>query len=847
MHGISDLRRQLLKSIFLAAVFVCIICSFSLQAFAEIEQFTFEMTEEPVYIDVKTTEEIVDFYENATTSDLLSEKTNTYIKRNIVVQESAQPVERDVIVHTFRLSDVTETDISSAQDTLNSIMEEVFLEITSSLGRKYVSTQVYLYGASCSMNYDSETGNVSELFLHVALVVGEGVGEINNIIENYVRPAADQWRDLPAVKQIIELNKFILDGRFSYDMSLTQRKSTYAFIRDGKGVCEEYAGLTSLFLDELGFENVLVRGYSKETTELEEHVWNLVNIDGKWYHLDILWNGPVDENGNHTQVTTDYLLKSTSTVKANHLAYSIYYPYTELARSDCDISAYLLPETPPEPEEPEVVITPEMELKEARDALAAAIDAAYDIVYRNYYMDTSSSVYKIMPYYTDAKTVYDNPSATLEEIRNQTNTLTFATQNYAEEFVPADKTSLYRYLSQAYGVLLYDYELYDRATVEALIEPYEAAVEVYQNEYATQYEVDKARNNLRTYVKQLVLLEPENPDEPVETTPTAPSEIRPEDLRIIPNLPFIPSTREDSENSEEYGEQTSEVLPEENPEENPSETDLTVPQTENPNITDTTTPEHGESPETNPENGEETTDPSSEHPQPEDPEMYDTPEIPDTPVFPEPVPQKSFSFDDFMRSDVPIYILIALVALGGIIYLVVSRVRRNNEEENEAYFEYEFDDDDDTDDYTSDDVVSDDGSSKEKTDEAGDTAENADLTDEEKTSKSYETDAAAEPQGEDEKQNETSSDDKLDALPEDVTEGTVENAKNGEEETEQKSGNTEESSAETAAEVTSEQAAKADIEASQPEAASEEKTNEEESTTQPENETAAAKTEKDAE
>ena len=33
-----------------------------------------------------------------------------------------------------------------------------------------------------------------------------------------------------------------------------------------------------------------------------------------WYHLDILWNGPVNDQGEHQTVTTDYLLKSSKTV-----------------------------------------------------------------------------------------------------------------------------------------------------------------------------------------------------------------------------------------------------------------------------------------------------------------------------------------------------------------------------------------------------------------------------------------------------------------------------------------------------------------------------------------------------
>ncbi len=691
---------RILKLLLPMALMICVIALFSFSAFAEVEPFQFEMTEEPVYIDVKTTEEVVEFYENATTEDLLSPSANTFVKRQIVLPESAKPVEKDVVVHTFSLSDITETDIASAQESINEIMDEVFLEITSSLGKKYISTLVYLYGANYSMSYNAETGEVSETLLHVALALGENAGDYKNIVENYVRPNADKWRDLPSANKIIELNNFLLDGRFSYDISLKQRKSTYAFIRDGKGVCEEYAGLTSLFLDELGFENILVRGYTKNGTELEDHVWNLVNVDGEWYNLDILWDGPIDENGNHTDITTDYLLKSKNTVKSTHLVKSIYNQYTELAKKDFDLSPYLVPEEPEEPEipdEPEIVITPEQELKDARAALAAAIDAAYDIVYRNYFVYTPQSVEKIMPYYTEAKAVYDNKDSTIDVIRNHTDTLSYAVENYAEVFTPADKTSLYRYLSRAYGVLLYDYELYDRATVEALIEPYEAAVDVYQNEYATQKEVDKAKNNLKTYVNQLVLLETENAEEPEQGTSSGTTGIiKPEDFKIIPNLPFTPGTRqEETPDPEQSGQENAETV--ENTENNSSETITDPPQDEQQNepsqSEETETP--SETTETQPEYTEET--PITE------PETNPEPESPGTPSVPEldPTPEKeAFSWDAFFRSDIPFYILIALVAFGGILYLLISRIRTKNsevhyidiDEEDDDFYDDEFDD-----------------------------------------------------------------------------------------------------------------------------------------------------------
>ena len=43
------------------------------------------------------------------------------------------------------------------------------------------------------------------------------------------------------------------------------------------------------------------------------HVWNLVNIDGKWLHLDLTWDDPVADDGK------DYLLDSFFLISTDEL------------------------------------------------------------------------------------------------------------------------------------------------------------------------------------------------------------------------------------------------------------------------------------------------------------------------------------------------------------------------------------------------------------------------------------------------------------------------------------------------------------------------------------------------
>ena len=43
----------------------------------------------------------------------------------------------------------------------------------------------------------------------------------------------------------------------------------------------------------------------------ENHIWNLVNVDNNWYHLDLTWDDPVTSNGTDV-LEYDYFLITTT-------------------------------------------------------------------------------------------------------------------------------------------------------------------------------------------------------------------------------------------------------------------------------------------------------------------------------------------------------------------------------------------------------------------------------------------------------------------------------------------------------------------------------------------------------
>ena len=79
--------------------------------------------------------------------------------------------------------------------------------------------------------------------------------------------------------------------------------TAYNLITSGLSICGGYSDIMSIYLNTLGIKNYKITS--------ENHVWNLVNLDGVWYHLDMTWDDPVASDGKQ-YLLHNYLLISTS-------------------------------------------------------------------------------------------------------------------------------------------------------------------------------------------------------------------------------------------------------------------------------------------------------------------------------------------------------------------------------------------------------------------------------------------------------------------------------------------------------------------------------------------------------
>lgn len=85
---------------------------------------------------------------------------------------------------------------------------------------------------------------------------------------------------------------------------------TADLILEGKGVCSAYTSAAQLLLHMVKIDCLRVMG-----TQKMNHVWNYVNLDNEWYHMDMTWDDP---NGDTDLRMYNYYLLTDDEIASDH-------------------------------------------------------------------------------------------------------------------------------------------------------------------------------------------------------------------------------------------------------------------------------------------------------------------------------------------------------------------------------------------------------------------------------------------------------------------------------------------------------------------------------------------------
>ena len=112
--------------------------------------------------------------------------------------------------------------------------------------------------------------------------------------------------------------------------------TAFGALVNGHAVCEGYARAFKLLCQYAGLECILITGDSKGVG----HMWNMVKLEGNWYHVDVTWDD-LRSKPHHT-----YLNLSELQIRADHDIDIVYADVPSSAISQGNSYNFCVPEAP---------------------------------------------------------------------------------------------------------------------------------------------------------------------------------------------------------------------------------------------------------------------------------------------------------------------------------------------------------------------------------------------------------------------------------------------------------------------------------------------------------------------
>lgn len=134
--------------------------------------------------------------------------------------------------------------------------------------------------------------------------------KVNSIYQNLIQPTMSHIDKIKIIHDYLIQNStydqekadYIINGKITKDNAY-KSETAYGVLMQKYGICSGFSDAMELFLNKMGLMTYKITSPT--------HIWNLIYIDGKWYHLDLTWDNPI-VNGNGKLLLHDFFLIPTS-------------------------------------------------------------------------------------------------------------------------------------------------------------------------------------------------------------------------------------------------------------------------------------------------------------------------------------------------------------------------------------------------------------------------------------------------------------------------------------------------------------------------------------------------------
>lgn len=210
-------------------------------------------------------------------------------------------------------------------DSVVNIPNELAEQLSSGYVNVYENSPMHTYAADNEMSY-------TIISAQGTLTMEE---KIDQVVSTVVTSGMDDYT------KALKLHDWLVNNSI-YDSTYTHRTAEDMLLL-GTGVCEGYARAYQKLLDAVSIPCIYVNGYANAPEGQILHAWNLVKLNGSWYHVDATWDDPNPTPGGEHH---DYFALSDYAISYDHAidwietpctAYACHYGYRE-GKLDADLT-----------------------------------------------------------------------------------------------------------------------------------------------------------------------------------------------------------------------------------------------------------------------------------------------------------------------------------------------------------------------------------------------------------------------------------------------------------------------------------------------------------------------------
>jgi hypothetical protein len=186
----------------------------------------------------------------------------------------------------------TEDEFKKLTDSIEGIISKVLEE----------NYDIHYYFDSYQISYIKEGSSIKEVSIlfeysidreSILRINREVENKINEIVDLIIIPGMTDLEKEIAVHNYIVNNTKYDEANYEKGTVPKEANTAYGVLIKGVGVCGGYASAMNKLFSAVDIESMIISGEAGENGSYEAHAWNLVKLDGEYYHIDATWNDPI--------------------------------------------------------------------------------------------------------------------------------------------------------------------------------------------------------------------------------------------------------------------------------------------------------------------------------------------------------------------------------------------------------------------------------------------------------------------------------------------------------------------------------------------------------------------------